>query len=105
MKISVNNETLKYFSTTQKVQKELLTAGSMELWYNWKGRFYEKDFTLGKLENQVLNKWKVMDYTIPSVGTFSSDSVCKKGLHSFLLCRDLGISSVRKPGCVSSWEL
>lgn len=32
-KISLNNETSKYFSTTQNVQKELLTARNMELQY------------------------------------------------------------------------
>lgn len=67
MKISVNNETLKYFSTTQKVQKELLTPKNTELWYYWKGRFYDEDITPGKLEKQVLNKWKLMSFTIPSV--------------------------------------
>lgn len=38
MKISINNENLKYFSTTQKVQKGL-PARSMELWYYWVGSF------------------------------------------------------------------
>lgn len=90
---------------TQKVQKELLTVRNTELWYYWKARFYHEDITVGKLEKQVLNKWKLMDFTISSVDTFSSGSVCKKGLHSLQLCRDLGISSVRNPGCVSRSEL
>lgn len=39
MKISINNENLKYFSTTQKVQKEGLPARIMELRYYWVGSF------------------------------------------------------------------
>lgn len=66
MKISVNNEISKYFSTTQKVQKELWTARNMEHWYYWKGKFYDKDVTLGKLEEQVLSKGKLMGFTILS---------------------------------------
>lgn len=64
MKVSVNNETLKYFTTILKVQKELLTARNTELWYYWKSRFYYEDITLGKLEKQVLNKWKLIDFTL-----------------------------------------
>lgn len=64
MKASVNNETLKYFSTIQRVQKELLTARNTELWYYWKSRFYYEDISLGILEKQVLNKWKLMDFTL-----------------------------------------
>lgn len=39
MKISINNEKLKYLSTIQKVQKEVLLAINIELWSCSESRF------------------------------------------------------------------
>ena len=105
MKISINNENPKYFSTTQKVQKEVLPARSMELWYYRESRLILKDITLGKLKAGPEDvKADGLYNTIFWADTLSRDSVCKQGLDSVQLLRYLGISPVRKPGCVSSRE-